>query len=104
MYIQWKISFFEKYNNKKGVYGVSHTKVPTETKPGFTAICSGHFEDASLALKDLYDEVVTLDSVFNQSKYSWGIGHNADMFTDVAKQMETIPSDTVQDFSNEFAN
>ena len=99
-----KSPFLRNIITKKGVYGVSHTKVPTETKPGFTAICSGHFEDASLALKDLYDEVVTLDSVFNQSKYSWGIGHNADMFTDVAKQMETIPSDTVQDFSNEFAN
>ena len=95
-----KSPFLRNIITKKGAYGVSHTKVPTETKPGFTAICSGHFEDASLALKDLYDEVVTLDSIFNQSKYSWGIGHDADMFSDVAKQMEVIPSDTVQNFNN----
>lgn len=98
-----KSPFLRNIVTKKGVYGVSHTKVPTETKPGFTAICSGHYEDASLALKDLYDEVVTLDSVFNQSKYSWGIGHNADMFKDIAKQMEIIPSNTVQDFNNELS-
>lgn len=95
-----KSPFLRNIITKKGAYGVSHTKVPTETKPGFNAICSKHFEDASLALKDLYDEVVTLDSIFNQSKYSWGIGHDADMFSDVSKQMEVIPSDTVQNFNN----
>ena len=92
--------FLRNIVTKKGVYGISHTQVPTETKPGFTSICSGHFEDASLALKDLYDEVVELDSVFNQSKYSWGIGHDACMFTEVAKQMECIEKETVQNFNH----
>ena len=93
-----KSPFLRNVVTKRGVYGVSHTKVPTETKPGFTAICSGHFEDASLALKDLYDEEVTLDSVFNQSSYSWGIGNEACIFDQVAKRMECIPQKIIQDY------
>ena len=95
-----KTSFLRDIVTKRGVYGISHTKVPTETKPGFTAICSGHFEDASLALKELYNKHVTLDSVFNQSKYSWAIGHDACMFTGVAKQMECIPENSTENFNN----
>jgi len=45
--------FLRNIIENRGVYGISHAKVPTETKSGFTVICSGHFEDASLALIDL---------------------------------------------------
>lgn len=99
-----KSPFLRNIVTNRGVYGISHTKVPTETKPGFTAICSGHFEDASLALKDLYDEVVTSDSIFNQTKYSWGIGHDACIFNEVAKQMECILKDITETFGKASAS
>ena len=70
-----------------------------QLRPGFSAIYSGHFEDASLALKDLYDEIVILDSVFNQSKFSLGIGHDSCKFREVATQMECIATKTEIHFS-----
>ena len=57
----------------RGVYGVSHTKVPTESLPCFTAILSGHFQDGSLALRHLYNIPTSSDTILNESDYSWGI-------------------------------
>jgi len=98
-----KSPFLRNIVTKRGVYGISHTKVPTETKPGFTAICSGHFEDASLALKNLYNKDVKFDSIFNQSLYSIGIGQDACMFDKVAKQMECIKLKIQENFNDNRA-
>lgn len=107
-------SFFEAVSNGKslflknviktrGVYGISHTKVPTETKPCLTAICSGHFEDASLALLELSAHTVHLDSVFNESDFSIGIGLDACMFSEVAKSMYCVPFKVEQDYGDIYA-
>ena len=83
---QGKSPFLKEIVENRGVYGISHTKVPTETKPDFIAMFSGHFSDASLALKDLYSKKVLSDSIFNESNHAWGIGLDACLFAKVAKK------------------
>ena len=95
--------FLKDVVENRGVYGVSHTKVPTETKPDFIAMFSGHFSDASLALKDLYSKKVPSDSIFNESNHAWGIGVDACIFQEVATQMECVPFKSVEDFSDNKA-
>jgi phosphatidylinositol glycan class N len=95
--------FLKDIVENRGVYGVSHTKVPTETKPNFIAMFSGHFSDASLALKDLYSKKVPSDSIFNESNHAWGIGVDACIFREVATQMECVPFQSVEDFSDNKA-
>ena len=86
-----KNPYLQKIIRERGVYGVSHIKIPTETKPFFTAMCTGHFQDGSLTLKHLFNQFVVSDSIFNQSSHAWGIGFIIDVFTEQAKQMENIP-------------
>ena len=95
-----KSPFLRNVIENRGVYGISHTKVPTETKPGLTAICTGHFEDASLALQDLSSHTILSDSIFNQSDFSIGIGLDACMFSDVAKSMHCVPFTVQQDYAD----
>ena len=95
-----KSPFLRNILQNRGVYGVSHTEMPTESKPGFTAICSGHFEDASLALQDLSNSDILTDSIFNQSNHAWGIGVDSCMFCGVAKNMECVPFKGKQDYND----
>ena len=92
--------FLKDVIENRGVYGVSHTKVPTETKPNFIAMFSGHYSDASLALKDLYSKKVPFDSIFNESNHAWGIGNDGCIFKEVAKQMDCVPFKSIEDFSD----
>lgn len=86
-----KNPYLQKIIRERGVYGVSHLKAPTETKPCFTAMCTGHFQDGSLALKHIFNQFVVSDSIFNQSNHAWGIGFIINVFTEQAKQMENLP-------------
>ena len=95
-----KNGFLRKVIEKRGVYGISHAKVPTETKPCLTAMFSGHFEDASLALLELSAHTVHLDSVFNQSDFSIGIGLDASLFAEVAKSMFCVPFKVEQNYGD----
>lgn len=95
-----KAPFLRNIIDNRGVYGISHTKVPTETKPGFTALCSGHFEDASLALIDLYNGDIMSDSIFNESNYGWGIGVDACMIAGSINNMDCLHFEGMQDYSD----
>uniref|UniRef100_A0A8D8AML3 GPI ethanolamine phosphate transferase 1 n=1 Tax=Culex pipiens TaxID=7175 RepID=A0A8D8AML3_CULPI len=68
----------------KGIFGISHTRVPTESRPGHVAL----FADPSAVFKGWKKNPVNFDTVFNRSymSFAWGSPDILSIFSNEEKE------------------
>ncbi|KAL3279530.1 hypothetical protein HHI36_017039 [Cryptolaemus montrouzieri] len=66
--------FLTSIRKTRGAWGVSHARLPTESRTNHVAILGGINEDPSAVFKKFQEFPVDYDSVLNESKNAWIIG------------------------------
>lgn len=69
-----KVPFLRGIMQSRGMSGTSHTRVPTESRPGHVALIAGLYEDPSAIFKGWQDNPVDFDHTFNRTRMTWGWG------------------------------
>ncbi|CAB0011765.1 unnamed protein product [Nesidiocoris tenuis] len=91
----------DKIESGASSWGVSHTRVPTESRPGTVAIASGVYEDPSAVFKGWQHNPVPVDSFFNRCKYSFAWG-SPDIVHLFSRQSTNVFSHSYNDTDQRF--